>query len=95
MINHTRTPWKLNGVSAWHEGFKDRGNIFSCNLSTGTHVPNEQNYTNAAFIVQCVNSHEVMLCALKLAITRLDFEDDSEAHYAVRDAIAEAEGKKP
>lgn len=62
--SHTPTPWKLQGVSAWHDGFKDRGNIFSCNLSTGTHVPNEQNYINAAYIVQCANHFDSLVNVL-------------------------------
>lgn len=64
---HTPTPWILNNNKGWHNGFKDRGSIFECHLATGTRVPENQNLTNAAFIVRSVNAHEELLLALKNA----------------------------
>ena len=64
---HTPGDWILSGNTAYSESCKDRGHLFECNLSTGTHIPDDQNEANAEYIVRCVNSHDALLEACKQA----------------------------
>ena len=65
IVTHTPTPWHLNVNSAWSDATKDRGPVFVCTMVTGTHVLEDQNEANAAYIVRAVNSHERLLNLLK------------------------------
>src|SRR5712671_3732782 len=80
----TPVPWILSGISAYSDQCKDRGNLFSCNLSTGTHIPIEQNQINAAHIVRCVNSHQELLSALRDVEFYLDHQASDSQTRALR-----------
>lgn len=100
---HTPTPWNYseNSVNAWSDSCKDRGNIFSCQLRTGTHIPENQNEINAGFIVRAVNSHEELLEACKRVLAMLEhcgyggsnISDEKAHEKMLKDLIAKAEGK--
>lgn len=92
MTKHTPGPWHLSGNSAWADSCKDRGNVFSCELHTGTHVPPDQNEANARLI----SAAPELLEALKAMRAAFDPYDPSikeaEACDAADAAIAKAEG---
>lgn len=87
-LTHTQTPWNLNGIAAWSDSCKDRGNIFLCDLRTGTHIPKDQNLINAAFIIKAVNAHEALLLACKSALITLC---DDELYQKCKVTIATLE----
>jgi hypothetical protein len=92
-VSHTPTPWILNNNKGWHEGWKDRGSIFECHLATGTHVPEDQNQINAAFIVRAVNCHEELVLALKnLLVANGNQKDFPNIWKEGARALAKAEG---
>lgn len=86
-LTHTQTPWNLNGIAAWSDSCKDRGNIFLCDLRTGTHIPKDQNLINAAFIIKAVNAHEGFIKLLKLAVLYLEHPDVQAMGFALNSGV--------
>ena len=96
---HTPTPWKVEGDCIWadHPG---RMSLI-CDMRGQGRVPGDA-ATNAAHIVHCVNVHDELLEALKLAqeFIRvvpqevLDMLEDAFPHEQVWQAIAKAEGRR-
>lgn len=46
----TGGPYHLIGNCVWSDECKDRGYIFECKLTVGTHIPQDQNLINAIFL---------------------------------------------
>lgn len=88
---HTPTPWKLETNYAWHDGFKDRGSIFSCNMKVGTHVPEDQNIINAAFIVRAVNAHGELVNTLHHLLNQPELLTDDFYRKQIKEMLVKAE----
>ncbi len=89
--NHTPTPWKVKYAREIYGG-ESFGRFISTTESRNVmpHITVEDS-ANAEFIVRAVNSHEVMLEALKTARER--FVREGMATANIDEAIAQAEGK--
>ncbi len=66
MTQPSPLPWKsMSGIAAYSESCKDRGPIFECHLSTGTHIPEIQNKINAEYIIKACNLFPCLVEALE------------------------------
>ena len=93
---HSPLPWILSGNAAWSDACKDRGSVFECRLRTGTHVPAEQNKTNAAYIVKAVNAHDAMADILRSFVEAYERDQSWPSSVQVdkaRAALADLESK--
>lgn len=91
-VKHTPTPWHLQSNFAWSDESKDRGAVFECHLVTGTHVPEDQNKANAAYIVRAVNAHEELIGLLKRIAQSVGCSGlGGSLPEEIRQAIAKAE----
>lgn len=85
----TPLPWKAMPTGAYSDACKDRGAIFVCNIRTGTHVAEDSNQANAAYIVHACNNYQRLVEALR-SFQRAASADKVEDFSAVSNAADNA-----
>lgn len=85
---HTPTPWHLK------TSFKNELPHYSLEGSLNRTIASDiLGKENVEFIVRAVNSHEALLKAAKQALAELErYKEGTDERYALRSAIAQAEG---
>lgn len=97
---HTKTPWIL--YDDGHD--EDASDIIQApdedqenpeeKIDIAEMFPAKNQHANAAFIVRAANSHKALLAGIKHARQcRINNENECDGCYAVKLAIAQAEGK--
>lgn len=73
---HTPGPRFANGSSVGAEQCKDHGDIATCNLRTGTHIPQSQNNINARLISA---GPDLLAACQALPLAKFENEDNLDA----------------
>lgn len=97
--NHTPTPWRTYKPDGekWHIGAEDPSHLIIGTIN-GHYRTSGINQANAEFIVRAVNSHEILLEAVKFALGRFEVTSrrrpmDSLYVDTLKEAIAKAEAE--
>lgn len=89
-MEHTPTPWNVRGTNGLRIIYGENGSIAEVKNLKRLVMEND---ANAEFIVRACNSHEALLEACKIALSKMqEFKMLEPDNYLIR-AIAKAKGK--